>query len=56
MIDLSVRAAYLILTLGRGKQTLGEEYTDITPYASNAKRMPGKAVCRFIPQHLWSLD
>ncbi|KAI9632319.1 Pex12 amino terminal region-domain-containing protein [Dioszegia hungarica] len=43
MIDVAVRAAYLILTLGRGRQTLGEEYTDITPFASGRRRMPGRA-------------
>ncbi|GMK54702.1 hypothetical protein CspeluHIS016_0112880 [Cutaneotrichosporon spelunceum] len=33
IVDLAVRAVYLLLTLGRGRQTLGEEYTDILPVA-----------------------
>ncbi|BEI80225.1 hypothetical protein CcaverHIS002_0107540 [Cutaneotrichosporon cavernicola] len=33
IVDLAVRAVYLLLTFGRGRQTLGEEYTDIMPVA-----------------------
>ncbi|TXT11039.1 hypothetical protein VHUM_01790 [Vanrija humicola] len=31
IVDLAVRAVYLLLTFGRGYQTLGEEYTDVLP-------------------------
>jgi peroxin-10 len=43
-VDLVVRATYLILTLGRGAQTLGEEYTDITPYATTRRNFPSRRV------------
>lgn len=51
VIDVAVRAAYLMLTLGRGRQTLGEEYTDVMPFRAGAgnrgreKGMPGRTVC-----------
>ncbi|RSH94390.1 peroxisome bioproteinsis factor 10 [Saitozyma podzolica] len=41
-VDLIVRATYLVLTLGRGAQTLGEEYTDITPYATTRRNFPSR--------------
>lgn len=44
IIDLLVKAIYLSLTLGRGSQTLGEEYTDILPYSPGRKPPPSKTV------------
>ena len=44
IIDLLVRATYLCLTFGRGAQTLGEEYTDILPYAVRSRRLPSRQV------------
>ena len=35
-IAITVHLIYLLLTFGRGKQTIGEEYTDVIP-ASLAK-------------------
>lgn len=40
VVDLLVRTVYLVLTLGRGGQTLGEEYTDILPYAARRRNLP----------------
>ncbi|ORY25265.1 Pex12 amino terminal region-domain-containing protein [Naematelia encephala] len=42
VIDLLVRAVYLFLTFGRGARTLGEEYTDILPYATWKRRIPSR--------------
>ncbi|WVR04041.1 hypothetical protein IAU60_001040 [Kwoniella sp. DSM 27419] len=42
-VDLAVKALYLGLTLGRGAQTLGEEYTDILPQYARSRRRPSKA-------------
>ncbi|RXK38817.1 hypothetical protein M231_03872 [Tremella mesenterica] len=42
IVDLTTRAVYLFLTLGRGQQTLGEEYTDIVPFASKSRRLPSR--------------
>lgn len=44
IVDLAVRAAYLLLTFGRGKQTLGEEYTDILPMRRRTKQLPSRSV------------
>ncbi|KAL0242269.1 hypothetical protein I308_105898 [Cryptococcus tetragattii IND107] len=42
LVDLLVKAVYLSLTLGRGSQTLGEEYTDILPYSPRRRSSPSK--------------
>ncbi|EJU05371.1 peroxisome assembly protein per8 [Dacryopinax primogenitus] len=39
-INLLVRAFYLSLTLGRGFQTLGEEYTDVYQVSARSGRFP----------------
>ncbi|KAL1410192.1 peroxisome biogenesis factor 10 [Vanrija albida] len=39
IVDLAVRAVYLLLTFGRGYQTLGEEYTDVLPTV-RARQLP----------------
>nr|ODN87241.1 hypothetical protein L203_03513 [Cryptococcus depauperatus CBS 7841] len=42
LIDVLVKAVYLTLTLGRGQQTLGEEYTDILPFFRRSHSLPSK--------------
>ncbi|OXC67164.1 hypothetical protein AYX13_04266 [Cryptococcus neoformans] len=42
IIELLIKGIYLSLTLGRGNQTLGEEYTDILPYSPRRKSSPSK--------------
>lgn len=44
IIELLIKGIYLSLTLGRGSQTLGEEYTDILPYSPRRKSSPSKTV------------
>jgi hypothetical protein len=44
IIDIVVKGLYLFLTFGRGSQTLGEEYTDILPFARSRRRTPGHIV------------
>lgn len=44
IIELFIKGIYLSLTLGRGSQTLGEEYTDILPYSPRRKFSPSKTV------------
>ena len=48
MVDLTVKAVYLIMTLGRAMQTLGEEYTDILPRAPRSARLSRLASCLMI--------
>jgi peroxin-10 len=57
IVDISVRAAYLFLTFGRGQRTLGEEYTDILPYARDIGQLPSRrvGVCLSLGGHSFCL-
>jgi peroxin-10 len=53
IVDLLVKAIYLMLTLGRAMQTLGEEYTDIVPRTSSSARLSRLASHGIVPSSAW---